>query len=195
MYTGVPLYSRSMPDRHMMVDIETLDTAVSAAIVAIGAVTFDPRGDGITKEDLFHCTIDTKSNVAHGRTVSEATMNWWEIQSEEAKKAVFDGPHTELSTAIRQFCQWINSLQPTCTRIWAKDPDFDIMILKNACEKLNIMWPFKFWESRSCRTAMEMAYPEGDFPQLLMDGPKHDAIADAKVQCLEIQHAYYVLGC
>ena len=184
-----------MPDRNLMVDIETLDTEVSAAIVSIAAITFDPRGEGINDEETFRLTIDQRSNEAHGRTVSDGTLAWWSVQSPEAWNATFGGPHVELSTALRQFTNWINCLKPTCTRIWAKDPDFDVNILRHACDGLNIRWPFRFWEGRSCRTAIELAYPEGDFPHIVMDGPAHDAFADAKKQVVEIQHAYHVLNC
>ena len=178
-----------------MIDIETLDTDVTAAIVSIAAVTFNPRGEGIDDEETYRVTVDQRSNRFHGRTVSDATVAWWEAQSPEARDLTFGGPHTELSSALRQFTRWVNCLSPTCTRIWAKDPDFDIKILAHACEGLNIRWPFRFWESRSCRTAMELAYPEGDFPEVLMDGPAHDAFADAKKQVIEIQHCYHVLEC
>jgi hypothetical protein len=122
-------------------------------------------------------------------------LDWWSQQSAEARAAVFNGPHQTLPLALTNFCSWANRLRPTCTRIWAKDPDFDVAILRHACRQLGIMWPFKFWESRSCRTAMEMAYPEGDFPRVHVEGAEHDAIVDVKKQILEIQHAYFVLGC
>jgi DNA polymerase III epsilon subunit-like protein len=64
-----------MPDRHVMVDLETLDTQISAAIVSIGAVVFDPRGEDY--QETFSLTIDEKSNRWHGRTVSDATLEWW----------------------------------------------------------------------------------------------------------------------
>lgn len=177
-----------------MIDIETLDTSITAAIVSIAAITFNPRGDQINGADVFHTTISTNSNQFHGRTASQATLAWWEIQSPEAREATFGGDQAELSTALRRFTQWINCLRPTCTRVWAKDPDFDIQILRHACDSLDIIWPFKFWEGRSCRTAIELAYPEGDFPHIAMDGAAHDALADAKKQVVEIQHAYHVLG-
>ena len=184
-----------MPDRHLMIDIETLDTEVSAAIVSVAAMTFDPRGEGIDDEQTFSLTIDQRSNEAHGRSVSQGTLNWWAAQSPEAWDATFGGPHVELSSALRQFTRWINKLSPTCTRVWAKDPDFDVNILRHACVGLNLIWPFKFWEGRSCRTAIELAYPEGSFPHIATDGPAHDAIVDVKKQIIEIQHAYHVLGC
>jgi len=193
-YEGNMILSRAeMPDRHVMVDIETLDTAVTAAIIAIGACVFNPRAEG--HEDTFHVTIGEKDNRTQRRTVSKSTKEWWSIQDQAAQDAVFKGPHQPLGLALQNFTQWLNRISPTCTRIWAKSPDFDCSILAHACAEQNILWPFKFWEARCCRTAMEMAYPEGDFPVMLMDGPKHDALADAKVQVLEIQHAYHVLGC
>jgi hypothetical protein len=181
-----------MPDRHLMIDLETLDTEITAAIVSIGAVAFDPRGT--EPQDEFSLTIDQKSNEFHGRSVSEATMEWWSHQSKEARARTFDGPHTEFSTAMRMFTTWINSMHPTCTRVWAQDPDFDISILAHACRGLNLMWPFKFWEGRSVRTIKELAYPEGDFPRIAMNGAKHDALTDAKVQVTAVQHSFYVLG-
>jgi len=181
-----------MPDRHLMIDIETLDINVTAAIVSIGAVTFDPRGED-TDGEMFSVTIDQDSNQFHSRSISQSTLDWWSIQSKEAQDRTFGGPHTELSTALRNFTIWINRLNPTCTRVWAKDPDFDIKILEHACQGLNIRWPFKFWENRSCRTAMELAYPEGDFPKIVLNGAKHDALTDARAQVTEIQHSYFIL--
>jgi hypothetical protein len=181
-----------MPDRHLMVDLETLDTSVSAAIVSIGAVVFDPRGTEI--QDEFSLTIDQDSNVFHKRSISEATIEWWAQQSSEARERTFGGPHTELSDAMRSFTTWINRLAPTCTRIWAQDPDFDISILAHCCRGLNIIWPFKFWEGRSVRTIKELAYPDGDFPRIQLNGAKHDALTDAKAQVIAVQHSFYVLG-
>jgi hypothetical protein len=73
-----------------MVDIETLDTQISAAIVSIGAVVFDPRGEDY--QETFSLTIDEKSNRWHGRTVSDATLEWWahEIVYRLAQRVVSD---------------------------------------------------------------------------------------------------------
>lgn len=189
------LMSGFMSDRFLMVDIETLDTKKTAAIVQIAARTFNPRGNVSEEDEEWSCTIDRDSNEFHGRSISQTTLDWWAMQSPGARQAVFDGPHQELSDALKNFTRWCNMLSPTCTRVWAKDPDFDIVILQDACDQLGIIWPFRFWESRSCRTAMEMAYPMGDFPLIHVQGPEHDATIDVKKQIVEIQHAYYVLGC
>jgi hypothetical protein len=129
-----------------MLDIETLDTSITAAIVAIGAVSFDPRGVQ-PDEDSYRVTISEHDNLKNGRTVSKSTLDWWRIQSDEAKAAVFDGPHVPLSLALQNFAMWVNKMQPTCTRIWAKSPDFDCSIMIHAFKEAGIFWPFKFWES------------------------------------------------
>ena len=183
-----------MPDRHLMVDIETCDVIPSAAILQIAAVTFDPRGGSHYPVEKFCTTISEASNRNAGRSFSQGTMEWWEAQSEEARTAAFAGEH-DIDTALTKFCRWVNGLRPTCSRVWAKDPDFDVVILRDACDDRGIMWPFKFWESRSCRTAMEMSYPLGDFPRVEVEGALHDAIVDCQKQVKEIQHAYFVLGC
>lgn len=185
--------SKSMPDRHLMIDIETGDTEVTAAIFAIGAVVFDPRGQGHDLGNHFSMTIDMDSQ-ASTRTTSEATMAWWDQQSQEAKEATFGSPNGSLPAVLREFSRWVNCLSPTCTRVWAKSPDFDCSILVHAFKQQGLYWPFKFWESRCVRTIMELAYPEGDFPHVIMEGPAHDALADAKKQVIQVQHSYYILG-
>jgi len=174
----------------MMIDIETFDTEVTATILSIGAVVFNPRETNY--DSVFHTTISAKSQ--HDRTVSEGTQEWWKIQSPEAQANTFGGAQISLSLALDNFARWANKLNPTCTRIWAKSPDFDCSIMKHACDQHGVIWPFKFWEARCCRTIMELAYPEGDFPHIDMEGPAHDALADAKKQALEVQHAYYILN-
>jgi len=178
-----------------MIDIETYDTEITATILSIGAVVFNPRACGLDDTDpnsIFHTTLATYTQ--DNRTVSEQTKEWWTQQSQEARDSVFGGDQLPISLALDNFARWINRLSPTCTRIWAKSPDFDCSILIHACKQHGIIWPFKFWEGRCVRTIMELAYPEGDFPFIQMDGPKHDALADAKKQALEVQHAYFVLN-
>ena len=146
--------SRAMPDLHMMVDIETYDTEITAVILSIAAVTFNPRG--FLALDEWHSTV---SRNQPDRTVSTPTRLWWEQQEQEAQDATFGGAQLPLGAALLDFTQWINRMSPTCTRIWAKSPDFDCSILAHACKEQNILWPFKFWEARCCRTIMELVWP------------------------------------
>ena len=183
------LISEPMPDKHLMVDIETYDTEVTAVILSIAAVVFNPRG--FLPLDEFATTVDRHQPF---RSASIATADWWEQQDEAAREATFGGAQLPLNMALLNFTSWVNRLSPTCTRVWAKSPDFDCSILAHACKQQDIIWPFKFWEVRCCRTVMELAYPEGDFPAVDVKGPLHDALVDAKKQVVEVQHSFHKLG-
>lgn len=78
-------------------------------------------------------------------------------------------------------------------RVWAKDPDFDVVILRNAFAQIGEMFPFKFWETRSVRTITELAYPDGDPPPIGV-GVAHNAKDDAIRQALMVQHCHHVLS-
>jgi len=189
-----------MPDRACMVDIETLSTLPNAAIITIGAVLFDPRGEDteetLREHAMLFGPISFESNEAEGRHISASTMAWWLKQSPEAQAGLFEGDVVPLRAALERFRQWVNNASPAPTRFWAKDPTFDGVILEDAFRSMGLMWPFKFWETRSVRTCMELAYPpgglRGDFPQIGV-GVAHNAVDDSIRQCLSIQHAHHVL--
>ena len=189
-----------MPDNHCMIDIETMGTGPDAAIITIGACMFDPRGED-NEESLrpnarLFGPIDFKSNAKEGRAFDADTISWWLRQSEEARAALVEGDIQPLPAVLEKFRRWVNNTAPRPTRIWAKDPDFDVVILRNAMEAQNMMWPWNFWESRAVRTSMELAYPpgglRGDFPQIGV-GVAHNAVDDAIRQCLSIQHVHHIL--
>ena len=189
-----------MPERHCMVDIETMSTEPNAAILTIGCVLFDPRGEDNEESLREHAKlfgpISFESNEKEGRHFSASTIAWWMKQSPEAQAGLFDGHIVTLPAALEGFRRFIANASPKPTRFWAKDPDFDGVILRNAMQQFNMIFPFNFWETRSVRTTMELAYPlgglRGDFPTIGV-GTAHDAVDDSIRQCLAIQHSFKVL--
>jgi hypothetical protein len=179
----------------LMVDLETMDTANTAAILAIGAVFFDPADENTTAElkaASFSRTISLPSNEVAGRTISASTVMWWMQQNDAARRRLYDGELVPLNQALNHFVQWIDSLKPKPIRLWAKDPDFDNSILANAFANQNMRWVFPYWSTRSVRTIIELAWPDGDKPDV-MDGTAHDAIDDAIQQVKHVQLAYQKL--
>lgn len=183
-----------MSDTHCMVDIETLSTDVSASVLAIGAVIFDPRNkdqeDTLTKTFFIRISID--SNEKYKRAMSSSTIKWWMSQSDDARERTFSGDMSPLNFALRDFGSWCRVAKPT--RIWSKSPDFDCAILEDAFKTTDQVWPFHFWDTRCVRTVTELAYPEGEAPRIGV-GTAHDALDDAKRQVLMVQHCYGVLKC
>lgn len=177
---------------HVMVDIETMSTKTNAAIVSIGACAFDidNQNEEITRK--FEVQVSLQSNQNEGRDISASTVEWWLRQSPEAQAALFKDPVVNLRQGITMFRMWVQNLRPKAVRVWAKDPDFDTVILKTAFDQFREIWPFEYWASRSVRTITELAYPNGDEPNTRV-GVHHSAADDAVTQALMVRHCYHAL--
>ena len=158
-----------------MIDLETMDTRPTAAILSIGGVYFDPvKGLG----DEFYLKVNLDSSVAAGLTVSEATQRWWEAQSAEAR-AVFDDPRVELALALSQFTRFITEAEDPDVCIWGNGASFDNAILSNAYKALDVPQPWAFWNDRCFRT-LKALRPHVALPE--REGTHHNALDDAKHQ-------------
>lgn len=193
-----------------MVDIETFDTKPTAAVLAIGAVLFDPRGHD-TLESMLERSILVRVAVAdamkHG-TVDGGTIAWWFSQEDEAIKQLVAGEEVSLKQALlrfRQFCivRGIPKVSkeffpghidlPQACKIWAKSPDFDCKILEHAGKRVDEWMPLGYHEWRCVRTVQDLAWPDpDDAPNF--EGVAHDARIDAANQALLVQAAYRQLG-
>ena len=177
----------------LMVDIETLDTHPSAVVLSIGAVVFDrfdtPGRHGPTF--YVELTGDIQSQIDHGRTISADTLIWWMCQSPEARN-VFD--HPDEDTPRRTINQAASNFSKFCVDhrvryIWAKDPDFDVSILRSLFEMYGWGFPFKYHEARAVRTVLDMPF----VPSKQTKPVAHNALADAIAQATDIQEALQCL--
>lgn len=190
---------------HLMVDIETLGIESWAPIVSIGAVLFDPQATD-TFEALhdrsFLRLIDIEDAIKTCGPVNGGTIKWWFGQKDEAIKRLINGDAISLKGALSDL--WIYShvrgdrnpavaLLPLPTNIWAKSPDFDCKIIESACGRVQIKYPFFFATQRCVRTAVDLAFPDGDVPEFT-SGVGHDARDDAVNQALLVQACYRALG-
>lgn len=158
----------------IMLDLETLDTRPTAAILSIGAVFFGQAGLG----EEFYRTITLDSCTEAGLSVSGDTFMWWMGQKGEARKALFENP-VPLAQALAEFTEWVHTKgKPGDTRVWGNGADFDNAILRHAYTKLGEPAPWKYYNSRCYRTACEML----NAPPRTQDGVHHNALDDAKSQ-------------
>jgi DNA polymerase III epsilon subunit-like protein len=163
---------------HVMIDLETYDTATTAVILSIGAVKFTK--DAIL--DTFYTNVDTSSCLQYGLTISPDTVAWWEQQGEEAQK-VLGKNQVSLPDALTRFKQWFgDKTLPT----WGNGSNFDNPIMEHAFRKTGIKCPWEFWHDRCFRTIKSMFDIKRDFK-----GVKHYALDDAIHQAeilIEIQN-------
>lgn len=194
-----------------MIDIETMGTTAGSPILTIGAVLFDPRRcdsiDLLERRSLL-IRIDVSDAIKHSEGVDGTTLRWWLEQEDAAIKELVGDDLVSTEEALlklsryckergdftnNEFFEGISQL-PEATSFWAKDPDFDMVLLRYVYDLLNIPLPWKFWECRSVRTIQDLAWADpGDRPKFAA-GTLHDARADAISQAMLVQAAYKELG-
>lgn len=173
----------------IMIDLETMGTGKDACILAIAAVYFDPKTGDIGDE--FYTNINLQSNINAGREIDASTLLWWMQQEKAAQEQVFSLNHTEpkLSEAIKSFADFFKT---DSHKVWGNGAIFDISILETAFKKCKTPLPWKFWNVRDVRTAVEMGQlldfnPKKDMPFI---GTRHNALDDSKHQAKYVSAIY-----
>jgi len=172
--------------KHIMIDMETLDTAPSTVILTIGVVSFDPRGVGVIEKLELRPTIDEQTEV-YNRSISDDTLRWWGEQSPDAiEEAMGDQgriSYRECMEKLYKFC-W------NADKVWSNGSGFDVVVAENAFRELDMKIPWPFWTIRDCRTIYDLAGVS------LKDGghvTSHKAVEDAERQAVVVQKAYQKL--
>lgn len=173
----------------VMLDLETMSVESHAAVVSIGAVKFDPRGDiGVLGDPSnpdyvpFHQNVELYSLEEAGFHFSGQTIKWWLEQSDEARKALVSEP-VDIGTALARFFLWFGD---TSLPTWGNGAGFDNVILRNAYHKLGAQCPFKFAHDRCFRT-MKALFPDVPYIAPVV---AHDALQDAEAQAMHLQKLY-----
>jgi exodeoxyribonuclease VIII len=186
-----------------MMDLETLSPRSNAAMLAIGAVKFDPTTGELGQEFYAMIDIEHMLGVPHVASLFHVDMNtlkWWMGQSEEARKC-FHGKAKidEVLVEFGRFC--IDMPNSTANdyvevqerikgvRMWGNGADFDNVILNHAYNVAERLAPWKFWNNRCYRTIKSL------YPQLKLEriGTHHNALDDAKSQAAHLCKLWKVL--
>lgn len=169
--------------KHVMIDLETMGTAVNAPVLAIGACVFDPETGEIGAK--FYGSIDLEDAVRYGRP-SGATIKWWMSQSDEARKAITKGKHPA-KFVTEKFVAFLSNLGVDYC-VWGNGSSFDISILEVWIPRvLDQGAPWRFWNIRDCRTIKALV---GGFVKFEgeREGEAHHALYDAIHQAQWVSH-------
>ena len=164
--------------RHVMIDLETLNTATDGVILSLGAVRFDLDSDSMDDEG-FYASISIESNLEAGRTINEATLLWW-FQQSPAAQTVFTEQKQSLETAMVSFLDWFGSGE----FVWSNGADFDIPMVAHALRSFGHETPWKFWNARCVRTYKNLP---GMRNLKVPNITKHNALSDAIAQARLVQ--------
>jgi 3' exoribonuclease, RNase T-like len=178
---------------HIMTDTETLSTEDNAVLLSIGACHFDIDTAQILES--FYVVLQTETVGDMNLHVSKDTLEFWEKQSVAAKAEVFNNPFAvDYVEGLRRYAEWIITMRAKSSKqklcLWANDPDFDMVKLKNSMTAAGILPPWQYWEFKSCRTMELLGEKHGidrrrDYPR---GATHHHAGHDAAYQ------AQYVSG-
>lgn len=162
-------------ERHMMLDIETMDSGPQSAVINIGARMFTNTGPS----KGFEVFIDPARATKIG-TVSDGTMKWWARQ--DAREQVFSGKMdpTEAAHRLIEFAK-----EQRAETVWANSPSFDIVILRHMFSQVNMDFPFAYKQERDYRTMRELGTSLGIDLDDLFNNPAwrgHVALDDATGQ-------------
>ncbi len=180
--------------KHFMVDIETLSTAVNAAVLSIGAVEFDPFTGQILRE--FYHELDLSEQEK--RHVDLNTVQWWFKQCQE-NPANFElmtksnSRKEHVLFSLVRLGAFISGRDTDYAErsegyekiaLWACDPDFDIAILNDLYKEHNLPSPWRYSELRSVRTVRDLAKIAR--VAILQQEANHNALDDCIRQAKEV---------
>lgn len=160
----------------LMVDLETMDTSPTAAIVAIGVVAFS-NGKVI---DEFYSPVTLESSIELGLTVSASTVMWWIEQGGTARKEITTAT-SHLSTVLVSLTEWINQYRKDLKGVWGNGAAFDNVILANAYKQAGQEAPWPYYLDRCFRTIKHDLPEVGAFEPSVKCVPHH-ALGDARWQ-------------
>jgi exodeoxyribonuclease VIII len=179
---------------HYVLDLETMGTGPSAAIVAIGCVKV---ADGQIADE-FYTRVDLESSLHSDGTVTAKTIQWWLKQSEEARREVDGSQHAQpLIFALRDLDVFMDDDERQIF-VWGNGSSFDNVILRSAYAAFGDEAPWPFWADRDLRTLLHL-YPEAK-RAVAFEGIQHHALHDARhearqlVAALEMHEARATAG-
>ena len=179
-----------------MVDIETLSTAVNAAVLSIGAVEFDPMSCKIEREFYHELDLSDQTN----RHIDASTVQWWIkqclVNTDNIEFLAKPNAHKEhvMFSLVRLGSFIVGNDNNYAERaegyekiaLWACDPDFDIAILADLYKEHNLPIPWKFSEPKSVRTVRMLTQIAGmEIPEIEAD---HNALNDCIRQAKEVSY-------
>ena len=158
--------------KHIMIDLETMDTLPTTVVLSCGAVFFDPEAETIDKTHTFLAYPNLQEQLDNGRTISADTLLWWMKQSSEARGDWIKARQVKLDTFRENFRTWCGDRM----RVWSNGSCFDVAIMENLLEHTRIPW--RYWDIRDTRTLWDI-HP---YDKSKKEETAHTALEDAIAQ-------------
>lgn len=175
---------------HLMLDIETLGVSADAPLISIGAVFFDPLTGKQGAE--FYKTINIVSALNNGE-IDPLTLQWWMMQSDEARSVFSDPASINLENALLEFADFIKANGSEDLSVWGNGSSFDNAILSGIYRKKSLRLPWDFRNDRDVRTIVALAKDLRNFDargSISISDYAHHALHDARYQAAYVSAAF-----
>lgn len=179
----------SLRAAHIVLDLETLSTQPNAAVIAIGAVALDAKGEFVSE---FHTAVNAKSQPL--RSVDSDTIAWWSKQSVEAQAASLNATDAKTAThAMCLFSDWMEKhADSKSVKVWGNGCSLDNVILGSLyaqCHELGFSQPWSWRNDRDMRTVLDLLPDAKNVGQF--EGIKHHALHDARHEAKQLGKALH----
>lgn len=170
------------------IDLETLGTDDDAVVLSAGMVLFNHTG--IFSQHDYYVRLPLDEQLGK-RSVTASTLEWWMLQPDEARSAVFGKDTNGHRCTIDQLWHDIDTMFRICDvqRVWARGTHFDLTILGSLFKQRGAPTPWKYNAPRDSRTILDVLPPEL-LPK--RSGIAHHALDDARyeAQCIIAAQRY-----
>lgn len=163
---------------NVMIDLETMSIEPTAAILSIGAVSFDIEERAVTGK--FYQNVTLSSCVLLGLHRSQSTLEWWSKDENKTARDQLTKDAIDIKDALVRFIAWCgDDVIP-----WSNGAVFDIPIIKHAMHSCTLREPWKFY-NESCYRTLKRLYPQV-LPPSRSGLIKHNALDDAIFQATHL---------
>lgn len=164
---------------NVMLDLETMGNGPDAAIVAIGACTFDITTGKIGT--TYYNRVDLASAVSYGGVIDASAVTWWLQQGHEARAEIAREGGMDIAEALQHFDTWMDR-HTHDAEVWGNGASFDNVVLRGAYARNGTSAPWAWWNDRCYRTVKAL---HRDVPMKRI-GTHHNALHDAISQALHL---------
>ena len=195
------------------VDLETLSTLPTAAIISIAAKEFTlEASDTEGHWAQFKVNINATSCALSGYHIEEETCRWWTERDQNAKESILNGVVKDIREGLKMFREWVLDLKEhhkaDAVHVWMQGTDFDGSILRYALRKEfstleRKAVPWGHADLRDARTyileGVKMLHGDLDDPYSVIPKPEqqitvHSAMGDVDRMIWNLQHVYHSLN-
>lgn len=178
----------------LMIDLETFGLDRNCVLISIGAVVFDREKKSAIK-DLFFCNVCPKSCLKLGLKNEELTLKWWDDPSRKDAFEYLKKDQKDIAEVMSDLFEFIKRHKPK--NIWANSPSFDCEKLKFTASLCGLEVPWKFYQEKCVRTAVEIVRfdPDEDSvkttcSRLKVEPIPHTPIYDCVSQIVKVQAVF-----